>query len=267
MSEPKYFAAVGDVHKQMNIMVGGVRQWEDRFLRRIDFVLQVGDFEPHRNKDDLTTMHAPKKYKKGPGDFPEYHAGQRRFPRPVYFIGGNHEPYGFLAPLPERSKIAANCYYLGQVGELFRGGIHILGISGKYGADEHHRRRPDAAKIHMMANRRFGFFRQSDIDRASAAGPVDVLMLHDWPSGIEPGKGNDPASHVVHALRPQLVLCGHVHRAFRGEIQANSGTPTRVCCLDKIRPWQRPLESDSHDWMAVFRIGADRRITEVTGSG
>ena len=54
-----FFAAVGDVHGHMNRMVNDLRHATEVFHRQFDFVLQVGDFEPHRDEADLATMAAP----------------------------------------------------------------------------------------------------------------------------------------------------------------------------------------------------------------
>src|SRR5436309_1716544 len=98
------FAAVGDVHGHMHAMVRLLQGWEQKAGRRLSCVLQVGDFEPIRVKEDLESMAAPAKYRRA-GDFPDFFAGRAAFPWPVYFIGGNHEPYGLLDLTPEGGEV------------------------------------------------------------------------------------------------------------------------------------------------------------------
>jgi hypothetical protein len=127
----KYFAVVGDVHGNMNLMVDLLSKWEVKNKIKLSFVLQVGDFEPHRNKDDVLSMAAPSKYKKL-GDFPEYFKGKRTFPWLVYFIGGNHEPYIFLDHISEGGAIINNCFYFGRSGVTTIEGLRVAGLSGIY---------------------------------------------------------------------------------------------------------------------------------------
>ncbi|MGD2182426.1 hypothetical protein [Lusitaniella coriacea] len=72
-----YFAAIGDVHGRVMKMLKIVEQWEKENELKISFILQVGDFEPHRSVDDLRTVYAPSKYKKI-GDFPSFHSNHKQ---------------------------------------------------------------------------------------------------------------------------------------------------------------------------------------------
>ena len=93
--DPVIFAAVGDVHGSHREMVRQVQELAGELDVRPELVLQVGDFEPHRHLDDVESMAAPSRHR-SLGDFPDFVAGRERYPWPVVFIGGNHEPYGFL---------------------------------------------------------------------------------------------------------------------------------------------------------------------------
>jgi len=48
------FAAVGDVHGHMDRCVAMLESWEKTNNKSLSFVLQVGDFEPHRDNADLS---------------------------------------------------------------------------------------------------------------------------------------------------------------------------------------------------------------------
>lgn len=93
------FAVVGDVHGDHWAMIRLLNGWEKSRRKSLDFVLQVGDFEPHRSESDLATMAAPAKYR-NLGDFPIFARGEAQFPWPLCFIGGNHEPSAFSMPCP-----------------------------------------------------------------------------------------------------------------------------------------------------------------------
>ncbi|NOK17096.1 metallophosphoesterase [Corallococcus carmarthensis] len=267
-----YFAAVGDVHGQMHAMVRLVEGWSARTGKPLAFVVQVGDFEPHRDEADLATMAAPAKYKHL-GDFPAYHRRQTGFPWPVYFIGGNHEPYGFLdAQAPQGLEVTPGCHYLGRVGQVEPRGLRVAGLSGIHREDVFRTARPSLLDPRSVSHKAFAYFNEEDVDRAMGLRNIDVLLLHDWPSGLIAASdaaafahqrrsvshdtvGNDYARMLVEALRPRLVLCGHMHRAYRATIRHPSGQVSDVACLASVR---QGLES-----LAVFHVSSDR-LTEVT---
>ncbi|MGF1489704.1 MAG: metallophosphoesterase [Prochloraceae cyanobacterium] len=172
-----YFAAVGDVHGDMYLMLNLLKKWEAKHCRSLSFILQVGDFEAHRHQKDLTTMDAPSKYKKL-GDFQAFYRSKAKFPYPIYFIGGNHEPYGFLDLYPNGGEIARNCYYFGRVGSIELAGLKIVGLSGIYKPELFDRStRPPIEDITIRSNsdyltlpplrfaKKVGFFLQRDLPR------------------------------------------------------------------------------------------------------
>lgn len=244
------FAAVGDVHGHMNRMVDQLRHQSEVLRRPFDFILQVGDFEPHRDAADLATMSAPAKYRQL-GDFAAYHQARRGFPWPLYFIGGNHEPYGYLDTQPEGFELIRHCHYLGRVGVVDLHGLRVVGLSGIYQAESFRAARPPLSALGSVSTRAFTWFNERDIEQALELGHADVLLVHDWPSGIIApddaasfqGKrrspdadtvGNEYARLLVDALQPKLVLCGHMHRSYRGSIQHASGRTTTVRCLASV---------------------------------
>jgi len=264
MSSPQttYFASVGDVHGHMHRMVSHLVAWEERSRLRLDFVLQVGDFEPHRHEADLATMAAPMKYRHL-GDFAAYHQRRRRFPWPIYFIGGNHEPYGHLDLHPEGFPLAPHCHYLGRSGAVDLEGLRVAGLSGIHREASFCKSRPPLASLGTASNKDFTYFNEQDVDRLLALGRADVLLLHDWPSDIIPDEeaadfqgqrrgashdliGNAYARLLVDALQPRLVLCGHLHRRYAGTLQHPGGQRSLVRCLASVE--------QGADAFAVFQV-------------
>ena len=177
------FAAVGDVHGEMHAMVSLAESWEAQSGLRISFVLQTGDFEPHRHETDLQTMAAPSKHKRV-GDFPDFAAGSSSFPWPVYFIGGNHEPYGFLDQHPQGAQIAHNCHYLGRVALTVLSGLRVVSLTGIYREKDYSGKRPPVDSLGTISNKVFASFNETDIDAALSYDHADVLVMHDWPADI-----------------------------------------------------------------------------------
>ncbi|GAB4543033.1 MAG: hypothetical protein Tsb0014_36270 [Pleurocapsa sp.] len=270
-----YFAAVGDVHGDMYTMytmLGLLQSWEKKHQQSLSFVLQVGDFEPHRDSEDLMTMDAPTKYKKL-GDFPNFYGGKAKFPYPLWFIGGNHEPYGFLDCFPQGQEIAPNFNYFGRVNLIELAGLKVVGVSGIYKPDLFSlKSRPAVAEISSRPNKEYIGFLESEITQALDYDRADILLLHDWVAEIISPEaltlfqqrysnaryqeiGNEYARLLVEALQPQLVLCGHLHFSYRYTLPLSSEITTDICCLANVRQGFKSL--------AVFEITPQREIIEV----
>jgi hypothetical protein len=274
MTRPLTFAAVGDVHGHMHAMVDLVTAWEGRNGASVDFVLQVGDFEPHRHEADMATMSCPAKYRKL-GDFPAFYGGERAFPWLVLFIGGNHEPYGFLDRFPDGVDAATRCRYLGRAGSIEHEGLRIAYLSAIHREAAYDRPRPPVDQILTRSNKDYIYFTEEEVGVVASAEDVDVLLLHDWPRGvIAPGDapefegfrrcedgingvGNAPARLLVDMLEPRLVLCGHMHKRYRNVIHYPSGREGQLCCMDKVR-------HTNPNALAVFRTEGDGALVEIT---
>lgn len=260
------FAAVGDVHGGMHRMTALLDAWEVRHARHIDFVLQVGDFEPHRDTADLASASMPAKYR-DLGDFPDFHHGLASFAWPVVFIGGNHEPFGFLEQMPRGGRVAPHCQYLGRVGRIELGGLVIVGLTGIY-ADAHYDGRPPAHAISGANKKRFAYFSEADVATALAYGSADVLMLHEWPRGAiaedqratvagrrkvsDPAiVGNEPARRIIDRLRPKLIVAGHMHWRHRSRIGGSAFAA--MAHIDA-----------GEDALGVFEVRQDGEIVEIT---
>lgn len=270
--QPIRFAAVGDVHGHLLRMVELVAAREHELSIRVDFVLQTGDFEPIRHETDLATMSVPQKYRQM-GDFAEFFSGRQQFPWPVHFIGGNHEPYGFLDLTPEGACLAKNCHYLGRTGCVELGRLRLAGISGVYSESHYQEQRPSVTKVADTSKKLYTYFNDDDLSKLMACEKPDILLMHDWPSGIIADQdqalfgrelnsarhaaiGNDHLRTLVELLGPRLVLCGHMHRAYSSTIMLDDGSSCTVRCLPKI---DAGIEA-----VAVFETGVDGTISELT---
>lgn len=244
------FGIVGDIHGHHHNMVSIVQSLEKKRNVHIQFLLQVGDFEAHRNKEDLTSMAAPQKYRKL-GDFPDYYNGSFEFHWPIYFIGGNHEPYGWYDKNINGFKIIDNCYYMGRVGTMQINGIKIIGISGIYSEPHFTSQRPGIDQIKFTSNRKYTYYNESDIESALMLGSCDILLTHDWPKGIiseddyryiikETGLkypkeiGCEYTYMLIEELKPKIVACGHMHFKYFNKLKIN-GNEVQIFCLPNVK--------------------------------
>lgn len=264
-----YFAAVGDVHGNIYTMLSLLKSWEFKHCQSLAFVLQVGDFEPHRHQADLATMDAPSKYKKL-GDFSDFYTGKTKFPYPLWFIGGNHEPYGFLDLTPQGAQIAPNFHYLGRVGLVELAGLKVVGVSGIYKEELFQKTaRPSVEEITSRSNSDYIGFIESEISQALDYTQADILLLHEWPTGIIAPQdlesfdqwrsnqrykevGNEYARLLVEALHPQILLCGHMHKSYRNSVSLPPSTIINICCLANVRQGEAAI--------AVFRLTPEGQI-------
>lgn len=268
----RFFAAVGDVHGHFRLMVELLQITEKKLGVSLEFVLQVGDFEPVRHEADLSSVAAPAKYLKM-GDFPDVLSGQVTFPWPVHFIGGNHEPYAFLEIMPVGGDVAHNCHYMGRVGFKDIGGLQVAGLTGIYSQLNHDKSRPPLANMPTASKKLWTYFNKGDVQllEQTAKQPVDVLLLHDWPQGLVTaanvealqrhnsriaidGVGNAVGSALIKKLSPQLVLCGHMHIAHSAVLRGKDGREIIVMCLASVL---ERLEA-----IAVFEVDAEGNIAE-----
>ncbi len=265
-------AAVGDVHGLMRTMVRTLRSWERAYRCTIDLVVQVGDFEPHRHEADLRTMAAPSKHK-SLGDFHEILDGTLRLPWPVVFIGGNHEPHGWLEHHPEGIEVAPNCTYLGRVGRIESCGRSIAGLSGIYDPGSFETPRPPVEAIGSVSNKEFIWFKEFEVEFALDLERPDILLSHDWPTGIVDASamaklmrvskraargnpGNPWARMLLDHLQPRLMFCGHLHARHTARIEHASGQVTDVVCLGHMRTHEKALAVFSWEGDEVTRLDA-----------
>ncbi|MGD1805215.1 metallophosphoesterase [Dapis sp. BLCC M126] len=268
-----FFAVVGDVHGYIYTMIDLLQQWENSSNQQLAFILQVGDFEPHRHEADLATMDAPTKYRKL-ADFPDFYEQRAIFPWPIWFIGGNHEPYGFLDQFNTGTEITHNCYYLGRVGSLVLAGLKVVGVSGIYQEEKFHFDRPKVSQISSYSNKDYIIFTEAEIIQALGYKSTDILLLHDWPANIiNPVDaeefeqqcrsrcyydlvGNEYAKMLVYELKPKLVVCSHLHKIYRNKISLTSGNLTDIFCLANVQ--------SGADAIAIFHLSKTGKVTEFT---
>ncbi len=269
------FAAVGDVHGHHHALVAQVERLAAVAAVTPAFVLQVGDFEPNRDDGDLASLAAPSRYR-ALGDFPDFAAGRAAFPWPLWFVGGNHEPYGFLDGLAPGAAVAPRAHFVGRAAVHDIGGLRVAGLSGIYHPERSHVPRPALGDLPRTSRKAYVVFTEQDEDAllaATEAAPVDVLLLHEWPAGLvapgdeaafeqqrrslnEAAVGNERARMLVELLRPRLVLAGHMHVPYRRTLQHADGSAWAFCGLAAV--------AHGAGSVALFGVDDAGNIAEVT---
>jgi hypothetical protein len=255
-SRQKIIAVVGDVHGRWAELAAQL-EIARRFLDgpdELDAILQVGDAEPTLGEEQLREVYAkPERHKLG--DFDRVASGEIVLPAPLYFIGGNHEPWRTLdrngGLVRGGAPIARGVHFLGRSGVVEVAGMRVAFLSGI--------RRPDGptlptsqARDALGSPREDGFFVQDEIDRLQAVSSPDLLLTHDWPVGSgfvhkTAWAGDEEIARVVRRLRPIASFHGHLHRRQDFDVD---GVPAfaRGC-------WGQGVP----EWVSLFRVDLDAR--------
>ncbi|TAN29982.1 MAG: hypothetical protein EPN30_01520 [Actinomycetota bacterium] len=210
------FLAIGDVHGQWDCVIEAISSATDILGHVPDLVLQVGDAEALRTESEMAMVAGPQVYA-ALGDFWRLQEGD--LPCPVYFIGGNHEPFQALDEAEQANggppiPWGPNVYYLGRAGAAELHGLNIAWLSGIFRETMPDKRgNGKKSNYHYVA---------TDIEKtrtqAKDLGQIDILVSHDWPQGIEQGRGTEHILDLNCTLLPQLHVCGHHHRFKDAEI-------------------------------------------------
>ncbi|MGI5119826.1 metallophosphoesterase family protein [Marinactinospora thermotolerans] len=263
---PARILITGDVHGAFALLAAwssAVRAW----LGPLDAILAVGDVEANRDEADAAGVRSPAGHR-GIGDFPLLAEGLIDLGAPLYFIGGNHEPWPALdAAGPGRWS--RDVYFLGRAGRTEIAGLGVAFLSGIHSA-----RVSDAARPRRETARERSYYTAEEVRRVGRgvgrSAPVDLLLTHDWPAGIgapdRADAGRPELRALCERLRPRWHFCGHLHDRH----QATIG-PTEVVCLGHIRdgaPAFAVVERDTGGDLRMvhqvappdFRPGPDPRL-------
>jgi hypothetical protein len=238
------FVALGDVHGSFKQAAKLIDQAK-KSIGEIDFVLCVGDVEANRSAKDAVGVATGGGHRRWVGEYPRVLSGAIVISSPVWFIGGEHEPW---ATLDARGpgEMADNIHFLGRAGVEVMSGIKIGFLSGVHGE----------ASGMGLANRSSrdekACYVAAEVEAlrrgAKRLGGIDVLITHDWPTGVIEGRGDDVVEALVRKLKPTLHLCGPHHIKLTSEI----GT-TSVEALADVSQGRRGWEG------FVFQDGEIRR--------
>ena len=202
------FVALGDIHGSFAKATEAM-QHAAEVLGGLDLALCVGDAEANRNAKDAAGVATGRGHRRWVGEFPAVLRGDITLPAPLFFIGGDHEPWATLdAQGP--GELGGGVHFMGRAGVRELMGLNIAFLSGvrgpasdgdmfsRHGRDE----RACWVRAEMIA-----------LERAiSRRDRIDILMSHDWPDEVLGEEGDPDLARIGLAASPNLHLCGHRHR-------------------------------------------------------
>lgn len=202
----------------------------------ISHVLHLGDFG---------YWHGPK----GAAYLKAVNAQLALYGQVLHFVDGNHEDFDELLELPVDPDTGVRPVLEGgRIFHLPRGfrwqwaGRTRMAVGGATSLD----RKSRVAGLSWWPQEELT---DDDVRYATepSRGPVDVMLTHDVPAGVDiPGlaDGWDPHElrraqdnhkrmrQIVDQVRPELLLHGHFHVRYDGELGYPNGRPCRVVGLD-----------------------------------
>jgi lariat debranching enzyme len=256
-------AIQGCSHGELDSIYAALEAYRDQTLNQsdpengaqIDVLLCCGDVQTLRNTDDYHALAVPQKYK-AMGDFHQYYSGEKIAPILTVMIGGNHEASNYLQELYYGGWVAPNIYYMGAAGvvnlcklspdKTLVSTLRIAGLSGIYKSHDYKLGRFEAPPYSQGELRSVYHTRHFEVERLRALAsetttkPIDIMISHDWPRGIEQhGNVNkliqqkpffkqeiesnslgSPANEVLlHALKPRNWFAAHLHVKFQAEVR------------------------------------------------
>jgi lariat debranching enzyme len=256
VAAPIAFAVAGDIHGDHRALIAVLEGWIEAAGQPLAFVLQVGDFEPIRDERDLQSVAGPPARRKL-GDFHEVVAGRLRYPAEVIFVGGNHEPYGWLEAFPAGGELLPGITYLGRAGRVERAGLRIAGLSGILSLKRYGQPIPADWLARRGTLKEPTYFRESEFERLLASGPADILLTHDWPSGMAGPYGNTQSRVLLQTLRPRYHFAGHIHRPLRKTVTHPDGTTTEFVALNHVGLGPRAVLFLGWDGSELRELGWD----------
>ncbi|MDG5818438.1 metallophosphoesterase [Natronococcus sp. A-GB7] len=167
-------------------------------------------------------------------------------PAPTWFAAGNNEEFDTIEALRAGETAGTrNVHLLASTAATVEG-VRVAGLSGNHAPTKY-----DLPRSELSGDRRRHFTRE-DVERAAELSNVDVLLVHEAPTGLL-SYGYDPGcEHVddlLEVLSPDLCLVGHHHRHREAEIAGS-----RVVSLAPA--WERYYELDP-ETLALESHGID----------
>ncbi len=203
------FAVIGDVHGSFRQAAKAIAKAKRR-VGELDAVLGVGDLEANRHARDAAGVATGKGHRRWVGEFPQVLRGAIDLGAPLWFIGGDHEPW---AALDARGpgELAPGVSFLGRAGVRDVAGLKVAYLSGVYGdasgGDMFNRHGRDERACYVRAE-------ITALERsAERAGAVDVFVTHDWPADLLGEDGDAELARLSRVIGAPLHVCGHRHRA------------------------------------------------------
>lgn len=260
---------VGDIHGRVFHTLAAVLAWQSILNKKLDLVIQVGDFgafpEPDRldratsrfAQEDPTELDFSRLLNANEHLDSTLRETRQKLSRPIHFIRGNHEDQAWLAELHVRQATSVSPVDRFDLFTHVKDGV-ILDF--------------EATRIAFLGGiESIDANEQIDLEAYRTlmempAGVVDLLVTHDAPLGIGAYRGQAQGSPMISALietlQPRYHVGGHYHH-MNGPRNYGKTVYLGLCCL--LHPLRRdPTRSVQPGSLALLDTETDefRHITD-----
>lgn len=159
----------------------------------------------------------------------------------LWALDGNHDWHPWILEQPVNPDtgfrdVREHVHHIPRGHHWRWNGVRFVGLGGAYSIDRAYRTKYVSWWPEELIT-------QAEANLAAAAGPVDVMLSHDVPNGVDPLCGGtyfDNAADgnrkllrdVAEATRPSLLLHGHWHNRYTEPLHLDNGWTTHVVGLD-----------------------------------
>jgi len=281
-------AVEGCCHGKLDQIYHSIAEEEKKTGIKVHLLICCGDMQTLRNTADFQSLAVPDKYKEI-GTFHKYYSGELVAPVPTIFVGGNHEASLPLQELFYGGWVAPNIYYMGSAGVINFGGLRIAGLSGIYKEHDyqlgHHEQPPyDRSTLRSVYHvRNVEVYRLCQVKE-----PVDIMISHDWPRGIEQygdtqkllrqktyfreevesnSLGSPAAEEILFTMKPSRWFAAHLHVKFEAIVNhkpIGSSHEPKPKGIEEVTEWKGTHQTDKEDLQTNFMA---LESETCTGSG
>jgi lariat debranching enzyme len=265
-------AVEGCCHGKLDQIYHSIAEEEKKSGIQVHLLICCGDMQTLRNEADYRSLAVPDKYKEI-GTFYKYYSGEAVAHVPTIFVGGNHEASLPLQELFYGGWVAPNIYYMGSAGVVRFGGIRIAGLSGIYKEHDYQRGHYEKPPYDHGSLRSVYHVRNSEVYRlCQIKEPVDIMISHDWPRGIEQfgdtqkllrqkkffreevhsnTLGSPAAEEVLFSMKPKRWFAAHLHVKFEAIVNhsqlSGKKTAQESRSLEKVTGWTETHQREAGD--------------------
>lgn len=158
----------------------------------------------------------------GVGDFLDYLAGKKRIPIPTLMVAGRHEDHVWIQRMCKRgdAELLTGLHFLVNGNTTFIDdqdtSLTVAGLGGTFSP------KPNPGN---------GHYTTKEVQKACAAGPVDILLTHEAPDGETFGTHRSEAkglNKICFATQPRVLFHG---KYAETKYYTTKQTKTKAVCV------------------------------------
>jgi hypothetical protein len=201
-------ALAGDLHGKILDLYQKIGDIQQSLGARVDWVLQTGNFGvwPDPNRVDRLTQRS-----KDSGDFAKLYLTDHWLPNPTLFVPGAHEDHRWMHQrfTREQMLLLPNLSLLGGGYKTTIGFnddiLSVVGLGKTYSPVVYN------TENGVPHEKLVCHYTRTEVQRACAQGPTDVLLTHQAPAGARFGSitsDSEGINKIAFAIRPKLLVHG-----------------------------------------------------------